>query len=61
MCIRDRVLRVLWQSAEALKGPMYWMAVSTVFFGIVVYYIEFFLTPETADIDTLGNAIWYRS
>ncbi len=56
----DMVLRVLWQSAEALKGPMYWMAVSTVFFGIVVYYIEFFLTtPETADIDTLGNAIWY--
>ena len=55
----DMVLRVLWQSAEALKGPMYWMAVSTVFFGIVVYYIEFFLTPETADIDTLGNALWY--
>ena len=55
----DMVLRVLWQSAEALKGPMYWMAVSTVFFGIVVYYIEFFLNPETADIDTLGNAIWY--
>ena len=55
----DMVLTVMWHSADSLKGPMYWMLVSTVLFAVVVFYIEFFFGREIADIDTLGNAIWF--
>lgn len=31
----ELVLDVLWQSSQALKGPLYFLAASTVYFGIV--------------------------
>eukprot|EP00908_Phaeocystis_cordata_P010823 Transcript_21677.p1 GENE.Transcript_21677~~Transcript_21677.p1 ORF type:complete len:326 (+),score=32.56 Transcript_21677:79-978(+) len=55
----ELVLEVLWQSCQALKGPIYFLAVSTVIFAIVVFYVERLLAPDTAGFDTLGNAIWY--
>ena len=58
--VADLVLDVLWQSSNALKGPMYFLAVSTVCFGTIVFYAELLMAgPDIAAFDTLGNAIWY--
>ena len=55
----ELVFAVLYQSSQALTGPIYFLAVSTVFFGVVVFYTEILMSPDNAGFDTLGNAIWY--
>ena len=59
----ELVIDVLWKSSQALKGPLYFLAASTVFFGVAVFYAELLMAPLAVDteagFDTLGNAIWF--
>ena len=53
------VFDVLLQSSDALRYPMYFLCLSSVFMGTLVFYCEVLLEPETTQLRTLGDAMYF--
>lgn len=53
------LLDVLTQSVDALKWPFYFLLVSSVFFGAALFYIELLVAPDTTEITSLADGIYF--
>lgn len=55
----DLLAAVMSQAANALKGPMYLLAVSAIFVGTAIYYAEQLGASTTTDFDTMLDALFF--
>ena len=55
----EMLLDVLSQSVDALKWPFYFLLVSSVFFGAALFYAELLVAPDTTEITSLADGIYF--